>query len=128
MEASSRSQQCWRQIHRRAEPCGLPESEYRDEIAAERKRARATAQQINGIENAHASLAFAAVKVDFGRHGKLIATRMPDSAASAGKTHCAASQFPVVPEIFASRLTNSISAGADKARRNCVDATARQAE
>ena len=50
LQAYPRGQESRRQVHRRTEPCGLPESKHRDEVAAQQKRARASAQQIDGIE------------------------------------------------------------------------------
>ena len=41
---SSRGQQCRRQIHRRGEPCSLPESENRNKIAAQHESAQATSE------------------------------------------------------------------------------------
>ena len=50
LQAYPRGQESRRQVYRRTEPCGFPEAEHRNEVTAQHKRARASAQQIDSIE------------------------------------------------------------------------------
>src|ERR1035437_4792067 len=84
LQAYPRGQESRRQVYRRTEPCGLPKPKHRDEVTAQQKRAHASAQQIDGIECAHAGSTAAGIvmviKVDLRRDRKLVAAQ--DSAES----------------------------------------------
>ena len=50
LQAHPRGQESRRQVYRRTEPCSFPKTKHGDEVTAQQKRARASAQQIDGIE------------------------------------------------------------------------------
>src|ERR1022692_327961 len=73
LQAYPHGQEGRRQVYRRTEPCSFPKTKHWDEVTAQLERARASAQQIDGIECTQSGSTAAVMKVDLRRDRKLVA-------------------------------------------------------